>query len=63
MASVEIVDLIQQNLEQEGVLARIRDELLSAVVNVLNLKESTKSKKSLDEFVGTANGNLFRSAL
>jgi hypothetical protein len=57
MASVEIVDLIQQNLEQEGVLARIREELLSAVVNVLNLKDSVVSNQ-LDEFVDSANGGV-----
>ena len=55
MASVEIVDLIQQNLEHEGILSRIREELLSSVINVLNMKNFVETTK-IDKFLELENG-------
>lgn len=64
MASLEIIDLIQQNLEQEGILTKIRAQLLASVVNILNGKDEKNNneiKDPIHSFISTDQGyfNLY----
>lgn len=59
MASLEIIDLIQQNLEEEGILTKIRAQLLASVVNILNGKENNNNnelKDPIKNFISTEQG-------
>ena len=59
MASLEIIDLIQQNLEEEGILTQIRSQLLASVVNILNGKENNKQnekKEIINSFLSSDQG-------
>lgn len=59
MSTEELVNLIQKNLEEDGILAQIRAKLLSSVVGILNNQEPqplNQSSKSLRNFASTKNG-------
>jgi hypothetical protein len=57
MASMEMIDLIQRNLEQDGILAKIRAQLLASVVNILNGNERKQPPDMISSFLDTDQGN------
>jgi hypothetical protein len=56
MASLEMIDLIQRNLEQDGILAKIRAQLLASVVNILNGNERKQPQDMVTSFLLTDQG-------
>jgi hypothetical protein len=62
-ASMEMIDLIQRNLEQEGILTKIRAQLLASVVNILNGNEMKQPKDLVTTFLSTDQGESRESRL
>lgn len=61
MASLEMIDMIQKNLEQDGILNKIRAQLLASVVNILNGNNTENKQQPKDlvlSFLSTEQGYI-----